>query len=197
MLHPALIQQILAAHYPVSTSMADSLASISRFRSLAQGESLWRVGEQQETLYFLESGLLYAFFVTEQGKSTCKEVYWGHDLLFSFRSLIQHIPQVFNVDALAPSRLVAVAKKDYLNLVTHSDEWKAFHLAAICEYYMYKEGKEEFLLLNTPEQRVREFYSLYPELVKRIPQHIIASYLGITPISFSRIKKRIFHTKQP
>lgn len=188
---PNQIKQILQEHYPVSNEMAVQLAGISRYRNLSSGEALWQNGDKQELLYLLESGLLYAYFITEQGKSACKEVYWGYDLLFSFRSLIQHTPQAFNVDALETTRLIAFSKKQYLALVAAHEQWKAFHLAVVCEYYMYKEGKEEFLLLKTPEQRVKSFYQLYPELVNRIPQNIIASYLGITPISFSRIKKRV------
>ena len=53
-----------------------------------------------------------------------------------------------------------------------------------------KEQKERYMLLNTPQQRYQHFCRNYPELLARLSDYQIAAYLGITPISLSRIKKR-------
>lgn len=55
---------------------------------------------------------------------------------------------------------------------------------------MYKENKERFMLLYTPEERYLQFCNSYPNLLERLTDYQIAAYLGITPISLSRIKKR-------
>lgn len=185
------LQHTIAEHFDASTSLLESFAELVRHKQLAAGEVLWRVGEQQEYVYLLQQGLMYAYFITSEGKSVCKEVYWERDLVFGFRSLLSNTAYPFSVIALEDSELLQISKLDYLNWTERHPEHQRFHLSVVSEYYMYKESKEEFLLLNTPEQRVALFYQTYPDLIRRIPQHIIASYLGITPISFSRIKKRL------
>lgn len=183
---------IVSEHFSASSGLLESLHCLVKIKKLNASEVLWRSDDVQDKLYFLAKGLMYAYFITREGKSVCKEVYWERDLLFCFRSLLLDVRYPFSVAALESSELYEIPKKTYLQWIESNQENRDFHLSVISEYYMYKEGKEEFLLLNTPEQRVRKFYHTYPDLVKRVPQHIIASYLGITPISFSRIKKRIF-----
>ncbi|BDX08553.1 hypothetical protein MACH26_40740 [Planctobacterium marinum] len=158
---------------------------------LKANEFLWQANQSQEYLYVLQNGLLYAYFETSEGKSFCKEVYWENDLIFGFRSLLSDNAFPFSVRSIEPSVLYRFPLQHYLSLVKKHHDWQAFHLSVVSEYYMYKEGKEEFLLLNTPEQRVALFFETYPHLLPRLPQHVIASYLGMTPISFSRIKKRL------
>lgn len=180
----------LRTHYDGPLN-ADALEQQVRKISLPANHTLWLAHEQQQYLYVLESGLLYAFFETTQGKTFCKEVYWEQDLIFGFRSLLSNVPYPYSVRTLEPSVLYQIPRQQYLQLTERCPKWQAFHLSVVSEYYMHKEGKEEFLLLNSPQQRVALFYDTYPDLVARLPQHIIASYLGITPISFSRIKKRL------
>lgn len=178
-------------HYAVTSSHLGLLASKAEIVELSPQQMLWHAGDPQQKIFFLESGLLYAYFETSNGKSFCKEMYWGNDLIFGFRSLLSKAPLPFYVKTIEKSHLFAVDVKDYWQAVLEDPQWQAFHHASIQEYYLYKETKEEFLLLLTPQQRVVHFYEHYPELVQRVPQHIVATYLGITPISLSRIKQRL------
>lgn len=178
-------------HYSVPETSIRNMADKLRQISIPANAFLWKAGDQLTHISFLTSGLMYGYFETEEGKSFCKEVYWGRDLVFGFRSLVLQIPMPYYVKAIEPSELLQIHVEDYWSLLKTDEHWQAFHHACIEEYYMYKETKEEFLLLLTPEKRVQYFFDHYPDLVGRVPQHIVASYLGITPISFSRIKKRL------
>ena len=74
------------------------------------------------------------------------------------------------------------------------DDWRdnrhAIYLKLLETQLMYKENKERFMLLYTPEERYELFCQHYPHLLHRLTDYHIAAYLGITPISLSRIKKR-------
>jgi len=184
------LERLLQIHFEPGIA-ADQLLPFTRALNVAENQYLWRNNEQQKYLYILDSGLLYACYETLEGRPFCKEVYWENDLIFGFRSLLTGIKFPYFVKAIEASRLVQIDKSAYLRLVSNNPQWQAFHLSVVSKSYMYKEKKEEFLLTRTPEQRVADFYHLYPELLVRVPQHIVASYLGITAISFSRIKKRL------
>lgn len=184
-------RQCVNRHFKMPENSIESLYHKIKLVELSPQKVLWSAGEQLQKIFFLNEGLLYAYFETSEGKSFCKEMYWGNDLIFGFRSLLSKTPLPFYVKAIERSQLFALDVKDYWSAIRQDKHWKAFHQAGIQEYYLYKETKEEFLLLHNPQQRVVYFYEHYPELVERVPQHIVASYLGITPISLSRIKQRL------
>lgn len=186
-----VFSQCINQHYQMPQASIELLYQKTRYTRLKPQDMLWQAGHLLKKIYFLNAGLLYAYFETSEGKSFCKEMYWGQDLIFGFRSLLSQTPLPFYVKAIESSQLFAIETKDYWEVVKIDPHWQAFHHAIIQEYYLYKEKKEEFLLLHNPQQRVIYFYQHYPELVTRVPQHIVASYLGITPISLSRIKQRL------
>lgn len=184
-------QHCVSTHYKFPLASLQVLSNKLRKVTIPAQQSLWQAGDTLNWVYFLNTGLLYAFFETIAGKLFCKEMYWEHDLIFGFRSLLLNAPLRFSVKAIEHSVLFAIHIKDYQQAILKDDNWKTFHHNCVQQYYLNKETKEEFLLLNTPQERVRFFYQEYPELTQRVPQHIIASYLGITPISLSRIKNRL------
>lgn len=186
-----LLAECLQRHDGDDPRLLSTLLREGEVVRVNESEFLWQANSQQTHVYFLLQGLLYAYFETEEGRMFCKEAYWEQELLFAFRSLIMDVPYPFNVKAIESAELVKVPKSTYQAWLDSEDCWRRFHEQAVKTYFMYKEEKEEFLLLNNPEQRVRLFNESYPDLLLRLPQHIIASYLGITPISFSRIKKRL------
>lgn len=187
----AELKACIEPHFSLSDEMFAQLSAEATVVRVAASDILHHQNEHPASIYFLSSGLLYAYFETSEGKLFCKEMYWDHDLVFCFRSLIRNVPLRYALKAIEPSKLFAVPVKRYRELVQEHSELQRFHTAVVSEYYMYKEDKEAFLLLHTPEQQVALFFEYYPELVGRVPQHVIASYLGITPISFSRIKQRL------
>jgi|GEM_PF-374823 len=184
-------QTCVSAHYAFPLSSLAHLSGKLHKVTVPAQHNLWQAGDTLNWIYFLNSGLLYAFFETIAGKLFCKEMYWEHDLIFGFRSLLLNTPLRFSVKTIENSTLFAIHIKDYQQAIQEDEHWKSFHHTCVQQYYLNKETKEEFLLLNTPQERVSFFYQEYPELIQRVPQHIIASYLGITPISLSRIKNRL------
>lgn len=183
--------ECVSTHYNFTIPRIKSLDNKLHRVALSPQEYLWQAGDNLNWVYFLSTGLLYAFLETAAGKLFCKEMYWDHDLIFGFRSLLLGTPLQFSVKAIEPSTLFAIHINDYQSAIAEDEHWRAFHHHIVQQYYLNKETKEEFLLLNTPQERTTYFYRTYPELTDRVPQHIIASYLGITPISLSRIKNRL------
>jgi hypothetical protein len=70
------------------------------------------------------------------------------------------------------------------------EQKRSIYLKLLETQLMYKENKERFMLLYTPEERYELFCQHYPHLLERLNDYQIAAYLGITSISLSRIKKR-------
>ncbi len=148
---------------------------------------LIRQGESLTHVFFLIEGVCQASYFTDHGKQFIKEFYWENDFLIGFESLLKSQPALFQLESLSESTLFKVS-------VDELHQWRA-HLPRVwChiveQQLLHKEFKERFMLLHSPEERYQQFCQRYPELEKQVADYQIASYLGITPISLSRIKKR-------
>ena len=158
---------------------------------LAKGQQLFNCGDKTTHVYWLEQGLLCAYFVTLEGKEFCKEFYWQGDVIYGMRSLLGNEPLPYSVVALEPCNLLRLPVDVYRTSILQDPQWADYHREQLEQHLLIKERKEAFLLLNTPEQRVFAFHRDYGFLLHRIKDYQIASYLAMTPISYSRIKKRL------
>ncbi|KJG08521.1 Crp/Fnr family transcriptional regulator [Photobacterium kishitanii] len=145
-------------------------------------------GQTQTHCYFLLDGLCHACYLTEQGKQFSKEFYWDQDVIIGFESLINNEPSAFLLETLSASQLIMLP-------ITLFQQWRQqqhpLYQTLLERQLLHKEHKERFMLMHTPEQRLQLFSDHFPELVGRITDYQLASYLGITSISLSRIKKRL------
>lgn len=144
-------------------------------------------GEQPQQVYFLLEGLCHACYLTEDGKEFSKEFYWEVDWIIGFESLISQQPSPFLLETLSPVHLLTFPLEVF-------KQWREIHhplyLKLLETQLLYKERKERFLLLHTPEQKYQLFKESFPNLLARLSDKQIAAYLGITPVSLSRIKNR-------
>ena len=101
--------------------------------------------------------------------------------------------QIF--ETLEESELLVVKREPFLEALEKHPRLALLRSMIAEENLFITEGIVSFLLLNSPEERYSNLLKHNPEILKRIPQHQIASYLGISPVSLSRIRKRIITKK--
>lgn len=175
----------------VPSSGIDELMSKAETFQISSGDLLISEGSFPDSIYLVEKGLLRAIYQTEQGTVCSKEFYWEEDIIFSMRSIIQDEPLPYSIFSVEDSTLIKIPMNIYLDLVKHHIEWKDYHIAQLNFYLHAKEVKEEMLLVNNNQEKVVKAYELFPDFVKRVPATLLASYLNLTPVSLSRIKKRL------
>lgn len=140
------------------------------------------------SLYFVVRGICHGAYLTDDGKQYSKEFYWEGDWIIGFESLIRQQPLPFLIESIESCQLVRLPIRWLTQL---RRQCHPFYLNLVETQLCHKENKERFMLLNTPESRYRRFCQDYPRLLIRLSDYQIAAYLGITPISLSRIKKRL------
>ncbi|ASU23134.1 Crp/Fnr family transcriptional regulator [Vibrio qinghaiensis] len=145
-------------------------------------------GECLQRIYFVLDGVCHACYLTEQGKSFSKEFYWAQDWIIGFESVIRNKPSPYLLESLTPIRLVELPID-----ILHA--WREMqhplYLKLVEAQLMHKENKERFMLLHTPAERYQLFTEHFAPLKVHITDSQLAAYLGITPISLSRIKARL------
>lgn len=151
-----------------------------------------REGDVADRIYYIRSGCLRLAF-NNDGKDVTFQFFFPGGVVASFDSWRSAAPSQFSIISIERSELVAIDGSAFKSLIMSDDTLRN-------EYVGYLESRfhtyqQLFLsrIRNTPEQRYKELLKQNPGIVRRIPQHYIASYLGITSVSLSRIRSRIGH----
>lgn len=166
---------------------AERLLSFARSLTLAPKSCLWHAGDSPDLLIRVTQGLLRAKVVLADGREYIKEFYWEGDEFIDFHHLLSGEPARYSVEALEPCRLQLFNLADLRQLPC----WPAWYHHLLAVQLRIKEEKELLLLTEGPQARYQHFLGNFPALDARVPDHQIAAYLGITPISLSRIRKRL------
>lgn len=146
-------------------------------------------GRIADRLYLIRKGCLRLFFCDE-GRDITFQFFFEGDAVASFDSLYRRTPSLFSLESIEPAEVSAIRRDDFFAL---AEQYPALRKA--CEeklaerFHVYQ---QLFLsrIRDTPQQRYEELLREHPDIIRRVPQHYIASYLGITPVSLSRIRNR-------
>ncbi|EOB1206666.1 Crp/Fnr family transcriptional regulator [Photobacterium damselae] len=180
-------RQYLIEHQFDRTEIDNLLASASLLE-LPTRHILTHQGEHNQSVYFLLEGLCRASYLTADGKEFSKEFYWEHDWIIGFESVILQHPSPYLVESLTP---IIVVEIPLAAVQIWRKQGHPIYLKLLENQLIHKEHKERFMLLYSPEQRYLLFCQQFPDLLPRLTDQHIAAYLGITPISLSRIKARL------
>ena len=177
--------------FPVPIEGLDKITAEAESMTIPASHLLVSAGSVPDSIYLVVDGLLRAVYQTEQGNVCSKEFYWENDIVFSMRSIIESKTLPYSIYSVENCRLIRIPRALYLDLVEKHAEWKDYHIAQLNFHLHAKEVKEELLLVNNNQEKVIKAYELFPDFVKRVPATLLASYLNLTPVSLSRIKKRL------
>ena len=147
-------------------------------------------GKVADKLYYVRSGCLRLAF-NNDGKDITFQFFFPGDIVASFDSLHNGTPSLFSLESIEPSELLAIDGKELKNIIRANDVLRDEYENLLADRFHAYQQLFLSRIRNTPQQRYEELLEQNPEIVKRIPQHYIASYLGITPVSLSRIRARI------
>ncbi|KLV08359.1 Crp/Fnr family transcriptional regulator [Photobacterium ganghwense] len=173
--------------YDFTRQEIEQLTQSAKLIELPTRHMLLHQGEVAKEIFFLLEGICHAAYLTDKGKEFSKQFYWENDWIIGFESLVNQQPSPYQLESLTQCSILSLPIE---TLITWREQKHSIYLKLLETQLMYKENKERFMLLYTPEERYELFCQHYPNLRKRLNDYQIAAYLGITSISLSRIKKR-------
>lgn len=158
--------------------------------SLKKEEHVFHQGDEDDSLYFVASGLLKAYYLSAEGKETIKSFIKVGNTIGSLSAAYRGLPCAFNLVALEDVNLIQFQFAKLQAVARESHEVAKHLMETLLQHSMKKEQREyEFLMLQA-EDRYISFKQREPELAEKLTQNDIARYLGITPVALSRIKNR-------
>ncbi|MBN9385465.1 MAG: Crp/Fnr family transcriptional regulator [Chitinophagaceae bacterium] len=114
-----------------------------------------------------------------------------NQFVVSFRSFVTRIACHYFIEAMEESEIIYITYRDLTSLYGTHPNWARFGRLLAEQFFSYSQTRTEELLFFSPEQRYIRLLDEHPNIINRIPAYHIASFLGITNPSLSRIRKRI------
>jgi len=160
------------------------------FRKVPKNTTLIRHGQVSFELYFINKGLLRLYY-DKDGELITAYIFRENHFASSYDSFLQGTPSIQVLESLEDSELLVLSKARLEDLYQRIPKINVFTRKVAEQRFINAQQILSSFLLDSPEVRYRKFASTNKDLLLRVPQHIIASYLGITPVSMSRIRKRL------
>lgn len=147
-------------------------------------------GKVANAVYFVESGCL-RLFCSKEGVDRTTYFFTEHMFAGTYDSFLSRRPSLIAIEALEETRVLVLSYAALEELYRVFPKMNEFVRKSIEQRFVVLHDLFTAYLLNSPEERYLTLLKERPELVQRIPQHHIASFLGVTPVSLSRIRRRI------
>ena len=186
-----LFKSYLLTEHHIPEDVAEKIASLLVPQKVGRGTVLVRQGDICSHVFFVAKGCLRKYVNDKKNKthtlSFAPEQWWIGDLV----SVFQSEPAMYFIDAVEDSEILMA---DRLFFEKIPEIYEGFHLECfthLLDHLRIMEKRTLYLLGAYGDERYLDFMASYPDLAVRLPQYMIASYLGISRQSLSRIRGRL------
>ena len=166
---------------------AQYLVPVIKIRKFEKKEMLTRAGEVENNIYFITKGLLRKYYLKNRTEINTQLSFEGH-IIHSQESFHSRTPSEYSVEAIEPGIVVAMTYDDMEALFARSPKLEHMGRLIITHTMVLKDRWQMQIVKMTPRERFLHFVTRNPELMQRVPQKFLASYLNIKPETFSRFK---------
>ncbi|HMN91169.1 MAG TPA: cyclic nucleotide-binding domain-containing protein [Saprospiraceae bacterium] len=183
------IRQVIKQMINVSENELNDFLSQAIIKNFKRQEIISRPDTIPNEIFFINKGLIRVLITDNKGIEHTIHFALENQFIADYSHFIQKQPSIYSLQTLEETQVVILPRKTI--------EWGYQNLTAgqkmgrlIAEYYfIYQDDRIKNLYVRTPKQRYDSITDVFPNIHNRVPQHMIASYLGITPIHLSRLKK--------
>lgn len=181
----------LKSKFHVSKETFLILGSLAVKRKLTAGETIVKQGGKSNKIAFLTSGLMRAYNTLESGKEITKNIFTPISFVGGFSSIIKNEPSLFCYEALLDSTVFEIDLIEFIKISkTNIDVSNLYNRVLEHVFIVYETKQLQTMTLNATE-RYLTLKKQIPNIDNLIPQYQIASYLNISPVQLSRIRKEL------
>ena len=160
-------------------------------KKIRKNQYLLQEGDIARHAAFVEKGALRAYSVDERGAEHIIQFAFEGWTISDMYSFMTGNPATYNIDALEDSELVLISTNAQEEILKQIPEYEAYIRLQITGAYMAMQKRITSMLSMSLEERYINLTRLYPNLIQRVPQRMIASYMGLTPETLSRVRRKM------
>lgn len=177
----------------VNFSQADKdlLNATLTFRKVNAKTELVSYDKQTDELFFLLKGCIRKYY-TKNGEQITIYIMTENNFIGAFDSFIKKTKSKETIECLEPCEMLILKRTDLDQLYKDISLMNEFIRKILEQTLIQFQQILTSFILDNPEERYNKLLTQHPEILQRVPQHMLATYLGITATSLSRIRKRIF-----
>ncbi len=167
-----------------------ALAPKLTFQQIKKGAFVIRSGEVCRYVSFINKGLLRMFHLAD-GKEICTGFARENEYFSSYTSFLTSQPSHVNIEALEDCELVNLSYTDMQIIYQSNPVFETFGRKIAEMLFIMISSQSIGLLSLTPEERYQSILDYQPFIIQRVPQYMIASFIGVTPEHLSRLRKKM------
>jgi len=192
-----LLYKKITEKIPLSEEEFEVCKALFTPKKVRKKQFLLQEGDVSKYQIFVNKGLLRSYTIDEKGGEHilqfALEGWWTADLY----SFFTEEPSLFNIEALEDSELLLINRPSWETLLEKLPVLERYFRILIQNSLIATQRRLMESLSETAEKKYLKFMQLYPESIQRVPQHMIASYLGITRETLSRLRRDIASGRPP
>lgn len=186
-----ILKQTLGSHVSFEEKEWAIIADAFTPIQISAKQTLSHLGKIEDKLYFVIKGILRLYCLDTRQDEKTIFLFSENHFASCYHSFLTRTPSAQALETLEDCTLLSICKKDFDQM--HLSVPKMNIVTRMIADQRFINGQNIFMghITRTPEERYLEFEKQHGNLMLRVPQNIIASFLGVTPVSLSRIRKRV------
>ena len=185
------ITSYLSEILEIPKEAVETCSNFCMLKKVAKNEFLLQEGEICTDTFFVEKGLLRMYSLDRNGKEHIIQFAPENWLISDRSSLNFNQKSKFYIEAVEDSEVFILSKDFFINMIEKFPQTAENNDLLLQKHIRNLQNRVNSLLADTAEERYMSFIKMYPDILLRVPQWMVASYLGITPESLSRVRKEL------
>lgn len=185
----------LSSNFEIDDNEISSMMDKCSVKTVKKEELILRKDENCKHSFFVEKGLLRQYSIDDKGKEHILSFAPEGWIVTDRESVYFNQPSAYFIQALENSQVVLLDEGFFNSLSKKFPKFNDFNNRLLHNHIRHLKKRIQLLLSAVAEDRYLDFLKMYPDIVNRVPQTMIASYLGITPESLSRVRKELARKK--
>lgn len=175
---------------PFSDEEVAAMLALLRPQTFAKGAFFLKEGEVCRDVLFITSGLMRVYYVNE-GRENIRQFMFENSFITEYESFLSRKPSHYFIDAVEPTHALALSFEDLEALEQRFTHFLRFGKMMAESVVVHVGNRYMSLIRDDATTRYLTLMKERPKVMQRVPQYMIASYLGITPEALSRIRKEL------
>jgi CRP-like cAMP-binding protein len=189
-----ILFDFISKYIPLSEDEKNAIISLDIFRSVKKGQTLLKEGQNSKDGYFVLKGCIRTYYIID-GEEKTTAFYTEMEALTP-PCVISKTPSEYYISCIEDTILIVSNSDMEVEINSKFPKFELMCRILSAELLAKQQIDFDAFKTSSPEQRYLNLIQKRPDLIQRVPQHQLASYLGIKPQSLSRIRTRIIEKKK-